>query len=177
MHRRFSPSFLASSGRTGLSLDDMRNNTLRLLAVLILSGLMIGLAGCEPEMVASPVVPGQTAYLDVEFDPSPVVEGYSDKTTVMLVIEEHFGVGAQLDEIRFEYMDDSGDVIKNETWDEYEIRHAFTTSRIEAFGKLSTLLRIKDCSFWCERLNCIVQAYDDKGRHVEYSDNVEIISR
>jgi len=161
----------------GRSFNNMRNIAVYFFGIVLLGGMMLGLAGCDPEMEANPILPGQVAYLEVTFSPNPIIEGYNDRTLVTLSIEEKNGVGGWIRSIKFEYMDDDGYVVETENWNEYEVQQAFGTSRFESFGyPLRTQLRIDDCYF-CDKLNCLVRIADDQGNYPEYSGNLVIVTR
>jgi hypothetical protein len=162
-------------GMTGISSEYMSKNMLR-MAVLGLCCVLLGLAGCEPEQTTSPILPGETAVFIITFNPSPVYEGYSERYRFMVLIDEVNGVGARISSIKVEYIDDTGNVLETDNYDESEVIRTFGTSRIEAYGRLMTNVVVADCSS-CARESWLVRAEDDQGQHVEYSGSVELISR
>jgi hypothetical protein len=134
------------------------------------------LAGCDPDMHTSPILPGQTAVLRISFDPNPIYEGYNDTYTFMVFVDELNGVGANIGSIKIEYINDEGSVWETEQWGYYDIMRTFGTNRIEAFGQLMAHVKVEDCYF-CDRQNWLMRADDDRGNRVEYSGTVEFLSR
>jgi hypothetical protein len=139
--------------------------------------MMLGIAGCEPELETSPILPGEIAVLVLTFDPSPVFEGYGNEYRFTVRIDEVNGVGARITSIKIEYLDATGNVSETDNYNENKvIRDFFGTSRIEAYGRLMTSVDELECP-GCARTSWLVRADDDKGNHVEYSGTVELISR
>jgi hypothetical protein len=154
----------------------MRNYTKRIV-VGLLCGLLLGLTGCDPEMITNPILPGEISVLTITFQPNPVYEWYNDRYRFTVFIDEVNGVGANIDSIKVEYIGDDGEVWKTKNYDRIDVQYRlFGTSRIEAFGRLMASVQIEDCHF-CERQNWHVRADDDNGNHVEYSATVELINR
>ncbi len=127
-------------------------------------------------MYTNPILPGQSAVFDISFDPNPVYEGYSNTYSFKVIIDEINGVGAYIQSIKIEYIGDDGNVWRTDDWDYYDIVRNFGTHRIEAMGRLMTRVKVEDC-YYCSRQNWLVRAEDDRGTHVEDSDNIEFLSR
>jgi hypothetical protein len=153
----------------------MSKNMLR-MAMLGLGCVLLGLTGCEPEQTTSPILPGETAVFVITFNPDPVYEGYGDKYRFMVQIDEVNGVGARISSIKVEYIDDTGNVLETDNYDESGVIRTFGTSQIDAYGRLMTNVVVDACSS-CARESWLVRADDDKGQHVEYSGSVELVSR
>jgi hypothetical protein len=153
----------------------MKRPTVRLLVVIAVTGLVLGLAGCESEMNTSPIMPGETAVLLISFSPSPVYEGYGNTYTFTVFVDEVNGVGADLRSIKIENIDDEDTVIETDTYRSNEIIQTFGTTRIEAYGRLMTNVSL-EC-YNCARQSWLIRADDDKGNYVEYSQSVELIAR
>ena len=157
------------------ALERMNTRT-KYWGILVVLGLVLVLTGCDPNMTTSPILPGQTAVLSITFEPNPVYEGYSNTYSFLVYIDEVNSVGADIESIKIEYINNNGEVWKTETWGYYDVVRAFGTNRIEALGRLMTYVRVDDC-FFCDRLNWLVRADDDYGTHVEYSGVIQFISR
>jgi hypothetical protein len=143
---------------------------------MFVCGLALMLAGCDPDMYTNPILPGQSAVLDISFDPNPVYEGYSNTYTFRVVIDEINGVGAELTSIKIEYIGDDGSVWETDNWDYYDIVRSFGTNRIEAMGRLMARVKVEDC-YYCEQQNWLIRAEDDLGNHVEGSDLIQFQAR
>jgi len=153
----------------------MRGKTLQILFVLV--WCMVLVVGCEPELETSPILPGETAVLVITFSPSPVYEGYENKYRFTVFIDEVNGVGASITSIRIEYINDGGNVFETHNYGQSRVaQDFFGTSRIEAYGRLMTSVDALEC-YGCARTSWLVQAIDDRGNYVEYSETVELISR
>ncbi len=170
------PLLSRSFGQQGNQLQSIMKRTATRLGLLILCGLALTLAGCDPDMYTNPIMPGQSAVFDISFDPNPVYEGYSNTYTFRVIIDEINGVGANIDSIKIEYIGDDGNVWRTDNWDYYDIVRNFGTDRIEAMGRMMTHVQVEDC-YYCARQNWLVRADDDRGTHVEDSDNIEFLSR
>ena len=147
-----------------------------LLLAVILSGYLMLMAGCEPDLNTTPVLPGEIAVLVITFNPDPVYEGYGNKYRFTVIIEEVNGVGARINSIKIEHVDSSGYVLTTESYDEYDVVQTFGTSQIEAYGRLMANVELEDC-YNCALESWLVRANDDRGNHVEYSGTVELVSR
>lgn len=143
---------------------------------MLLCAMALMLAGCEPEMYTTPLIPGQIALLTITFNPDPAPEGYGDTCTFVAFIDEVNGVGATIDSIKIEYVNDAGIVFKTDNWGYYQIMGAFGTNRIEAFGRMRGQMGVDNCSS-CDRQYWLVRADDDYGNHVEYTGTIQFLSR
>ena len=153
----------------------MTRKMFRTIGIVAVCCVFLSLTGCEPEQTTSPILPGETAVFIVTFDPDPAYEGYGDKYRFMVRVDEVNGVGARITSIKVEYIDDTGNVLETDNYDEGAVVRTFGTSRIEAYGRLMTNVEV-EC-FCCTRENWLIRAEDDQGEHVEYPGSVELISR
>ncbi|MBD3309366.1 hypothetical protein GF339_23415 [candidate division KSB3 bacterium] len=145
------------------------------LLLLVFSLLMVGLTGCETDRETSPILPGETAVLVLNFVPSPVYESYGNEYRFTVFIDEVNGVGATITSMKVESIDSEGNVIDTDNYDENRVVDTFGTSYIQAYGRLITSVEV-EC-FGCARESWLVRAEDDEGNHVEYSQSVELIER
>lgn len=131
--------------------------------------------GCETDETTSPILPGQTCFFTVTLSPNPVYQGYSNKYTFTILIEEKNGVGASVTSMKVDRIGDSNAVLSTDQINESEVIQKFGASRLNAFGRLMAN-NVLECSN-CTRENWLVRAEDDKGNHVEYSGTIELIAR
>ncbi len=117
MHREWIPAPWLQPGTLGTSFLYMRLKN-RQMIILLLSCLLLVVAGCETDVNTDPVLPGEMTLLVISFSPSPVYESSNGEFQFLVFVDELNNVGATISVITLETLDEDGSVLDEEDHDE-----------------------------------------------------------
>ncbi len=174
MHREWTPAPWLQPGTLGTSFLYMRLKN-RQMIILLLSCLLLVVAGCETDVNTDPVLPGEMTLLVISFSPSPVYESSNGEFQFLVFVDELNNVGATISVITLETLDEDGSVLDEEDHDEDWVRRTFGSSYIEPYGRLISSVEVETYSG--HRQNWILRGTDDRGNSFKYTQSVELIPR